>query len=412
MKKPSLLIIFLTVFIDLIGFGIVLPLLPIFAKNFNATGFTIGALMASYSAMQFLFAPIWGRLSDRIGRRPVLLVSVAGSALSYVVFAVGCGMEGNAALVLLFASRILAGICGANVTVAQAYIADITPPENRSKKMGLIGVAFGLGFIFGPVISGISLKTLGITGPGWIAAGLCAANFLFALARLPESWQPSSSGQVEQRPHLDQFMHTLRTPRIGLLVVLFFLGTFVFSAFETTLGLLVSRNFDLNVINEHGVAIYDAKIVYLYAYCGILGAFVQGGMIGRLVKKYGEPAIISISFLLVALSMGPMPYISLGHFGWAGLLVLLAILAIGTSLARAPIFGLLSNLSLATEQGVNIGVAQSAGSLARIFGPIFAATLLETHVALPYLSCAVISLLTCLVAWKRLGLPKSSSSST
>src|SRR6266496_2082475 len=200
MKKPSVLIIFLTVFIDLIGFGIVLPLLPIFAKDFNANGFTIGLLMASYSAMQFLCAPLWGRLSDRIGRRPVLLISTAGAAVSYAIFAVGAGMPGPTGLAVLFASRIFAGICGANITVAQAYIADITPPEERSKKMGLIGMAFGLGFIFGPALGGVSLKFLGNTGPGWTAAALCAVNFLLAWFILSESRQLSSE-HVASRPH-------------------------------------------------------------------------------------------------------------------------------------------------------------------------------------------------------------------
>ena len=216
MRKPSLLIIFLTVFIDLVGFGIVLPLLPIFAKNLNAPGYMIGALMASYSLMQFVFAPIWGRLSDRIGRRPVLLVSMAGAAVSYVVFAIASGMTGSTALVLLFASRIFAGICGANITVAQAYIADITPPEERSKKMGLIGMAFGLGFIFGPWLSGYAMKWFGLSGPGWFAASFCAANFIFAMVRLPESLKPESV-HAGKRPHLDQFLHTLREPKIGLL---------------------------------------------------------------------------------------------------------------------------------------------------------------------------------------------------
>src|SRR6267143_5126587 len=143
MKKPSTFIIFLTVFIDLIGFGIVLPLLPIYSQNFGASGLMVGIIMASFSAMQFLFAPAWGRLSDRIGRRPVLLVSTAGAALSYAVFAFGSRVTGSAALWVLLGSRVLAGICGANITVAQAYIADVTPPEKRSQKMGLIGMAFG-----------------------------------------------------------------------------------------------------------------------------------------------------------------------------------------------------------------------------------------------------------------------------
>ena len=155
MRKPSVLVVFLTVFIDLIGFGIVVPLVPLFSKHFNTHKFVIDVVIASFSAMQFIFAPIWGRLSDRIGRRPVLLVSTLGAAGSYVLFAISSGMENHVAgLWLLVAARMFAGICGGNITVAQAYIADITPPDQRSKKMGLIGMAFGLGFIFGPALGG------------------------------------------------------------------------------------------------------------------------------------------------------------------------------------------------------------------------------------------------------------------
>ena len=394
MRKPSVFIVFLTVFIDLIGFGIVLPLLPIFAKNHDASGFTIGCLMAVYSAMQFLFAPVWGRLSDRIGRRPVLLISTAGAAISYVLFAIGCGQNGMTALTILFVARIFAGICGANITVAQAYIADITPPEERSKKMGLIGAAFGLGFIFGPAIGGIALKLWGITAPGWIAAGFCAANFLFTYARLPESWKPGALTAV--RPHFEHFMETIKRPGIAMLVLVFFLATFCFAAFETTIGLLVSRNFNLKFETVNGVHTFDSKVVYLYTYCGILGAFVQGGPLGRIVKKLGEPLVITLSLVFVAVSLAPMPFVS----NWPLLLVVLAILSIGSSLTRAPVFGMLSNLTPAAEQGATIGTAQSAGSLARIGGPIFAASLLDLHPAMPYLICAGVSLVTALLAWQ------------
>src|SRR5437867_2494937 len=231
MKKPSLLILFLAVFIDLVGFGIVLPLLPIYSKSFGATGPLIGLIMASYSMMQFVCTPVWGRLSDRIGRRPVLLLSTAGAAISYGMFAIGSGLnDPTAALAVLLVSRISGGICGTNITVAQAYIADVTPPEERSKKMGLIGMAFGLGFIFGPVLSGVGMKLFGITGPGWIAASLCGANFFFALARLPESWRPTSE-HVAQRPRFTQWAHTFRLPKVGLLIVVFFLATFCFTCF-------------------------------------------------------------------------------------------------------------------------------------------------------------------------------------
>src|SRR5882724_10644049 len=190
MRKPSVGIIFLTVFIDLIGFGIIIPLLPIYATNFNASTWEIGALMSVFSLMQFVFAPLLGRLSDRIGRRPVLLMSTAGAAISYVIFGFGSGLQGQTALLVMFLSRAFAGLCGANIGVAQAYIADITPPAERSRKMGLIGMAFGLGFIFGPLVGALARHYFGMRGPGWVAASFCAVNFLLAFSILPESWKP------------------------------------------------------------------------------------------------------------------------------------------------------------------------------------------------------------------------------
>ena len=409
MRKPSVLVVFLTVFIDLIGFGIVLPLLPIYTRNFGATPFMIGAIMAAFSAMQFLFAPAWGRLSDRIGRRPVLLVSTAGAAGSYAVFALGSSLTGQAALMVVLGSRILAGICGANITVAQAYIADITPPEHRSKRMGLIGMAFGLGFIFGPALGAISHKKFGITGPGWVAASLCAANFILAFFILPESWKPTSE-HVAARPRLAQWGHTLAQPKIGLLISIFFLATFCFTCFETTLGLLVAENFHLDVKRGEDAG----TIGLLFAYCGIVGALVQGGAIGRLVKKMGEPKLIAVSMVLVAISLIPLPFVH-GDTAlswrvlvrpeglpWLKLFGLLGLLAIGSGLTRPPVFGLISILTPAHEQGATIGVAQSAGSLARIVGPIFAASLFGYHATLPYVICGAISLVTALIAWQSL----------
>jgi MFS family permease len=399
MKKPSLPVIFLTVFLDLVGFGIVLPLLPIFAQSLDASGFVIGCLMASYSAMQFLFAPIWGRLSDRVGRRPILLLSTAGAAISYVIFALGSSQTGLGALILLFAARLFAGICGANITVAQAYIADITPPEQRSKRMGLIGMAFGMGFIFGPALGGLALKTGNLGAPGWLAAGLCTLNFIFAFLRLPES-RPAEAKPAEERPRFQQLVHTLQRPGIGVLVLIFFLATFCFACFETTLGLLVSRNFNLVLQDlKGGVHVFDSKVVYLYAFCGVIGAFVQGGPLGRIVKKLGEPQLIALSLLLLGLSLLPLPFMRT----WPLLLLVLAVLSIGSSLTRPPVFGLLSNLTSAAEQGVTIGTAQSAGSLARIAGPIFAGSLYELHPTALYLTCGTLALLTAGLAWAKLG---------
>ena len=178
MRRPSVLVIFLTVFIDLIGFGIIVPLIPSYSEHFGARGIVIGAIFASYSAMQFIFSPIWGRLSDRYGRRPILLISTAGAAASYVLFARSTGLENHtAALWLMVVSRVFAGICGGNITVAQAYIADITPPADRSKKMGLIGMAFGLGFILGPFIGAESLRHLGRHWPRLVCGGAVRREF-------------------------------------------------------------------------------------------------------------------------------------------------------------------------------------------------------------------------------------------
>jgi MFS family permease len=423
-RQPSLLVIFLTVFIDLVGFGIVLPLLPIYSDQFGASGLLVGIIMASFSAMQFLFAPVWGRLSDRIGRRPVLLASTAGAIGSYALFGLGSGLtHAKTVLAVILISRVLAGICGASITVAQAYIADITPPDQRSKKMGLIGMAFGLGFVFGPALGGVSIKLFGLAGPGWVAAGLCALNFLLALFILPESRQPGSA-PVSPRPRFDQWLHVLRRPTIGLLVFVFFLATFCFTCFETTLGLLVAQNFHLvdPSLKVTALELLDRKrfgdaataATVLFAYCGLVGAFVQGGPLGRLLKRLGEPRLIAVSVFLVAASLAPLPFIHgdtrlswgvLFHSGglaWWGLFATLGLLAIGSGLTRPPLFGMLSLLTPAHEQGETLGVAQSAGSLARIAGPMFAGGLFHLHPTWPYLACAGLALFTSILVWMRL----------
>ncbi|MGC3956714.1 MAG: MFS transporter [Verrucomicrobiota bacterium] len=413
MRKPSLLIVWLTVFIDLIGFGIVVPLVPVFTKRFDASSLTIGLVLACFSAMQFVFAPIWGRLSDKVGRRPIMLLSTAGATISYGIFALGSGLhDTTSALITLGIARAFAGAFGGNITVAQAYIADITPPENRSKKMGLIGMAFGLGFIFGPAIGGVSLKYLGITGPGWVAAAFCAANFLLALSILPESRKPGSE-QAPERPHFAQWKHTLTSPGIGLLVIVFFLATLCFSCFEVTLALLVCDNFGINIKDNASTA---TVATYLFVYCGLISAFIQGGMIGRIVKKLGEPRVIAMSLILTGISLALLPFIKgngllswgiLMHsegLAWWKLLGALGLLAIGSSLTRPPLFGLLSNLTAANEQGANIGVAQGAASLARIIGQFSAPIILleVSHYAL-FLGSAVVLVTTSFVVMQRLG---------
>ena len=395
-RKPSILVIFLSVFIDLIGFGIVLPLLPGYAEDnfrpdFTAKGFIIGGIIASFSAMQFLFAPAWGKLSDRIGRRPVMLISNLGAAGSYALFAIACGMGGTTGLVWILISRIFAGICGANLSVASAYIADISPPEKRSARMGLIGMAFGLGFIFGPAIGAFSVDLFGRSGPGWVAACFCAGNFILGWFILGESRQPSSA-PVAPRPKMNQWAHTLAQPKLGLLILIFFFATFCFTCFESTFPLLAKHEFGFGAKGQ------DHRVGYLFTYCGLISAILQGGVIGRLVKKFGEPKLIFISLLIYAVSLFALPFATTTP----ALLVVLGLLAIGSGLNRPPVFGMISLKSSADEQGANLGVAQSFGSLARMLGPIFASTLFFVDVKLPYLICGGIALLTGIFAWKSL----------
>ncbi|HEU6447152.1 MAG TPA: MFS transporter [Verrucomicrobiae bacterium] len=391
-RKPSLLVIFLSVFIDLIGFGIVLPLLPGYAEDnfspgFGAKGLVIGGIIASFSLMQFLFAPAWGRLSDRIGRRPVMLVSNLGAAGSYSLFAIASGMNGTTGLIWILASRVFAGICGANLSVASAYIADISPPEKRSARMGLIGMAFGLGFIFGPALGAFAIEIFHTKqAPGWVAACFCAANFILGWFILGESRKPNSE-HAALRPKMNQWSHTLAQPQLGLLISVFFLATFCFTCFESTFPLLLRHTFNTGPMTH--------RIGYLFTYAGVVAALVQG-VIGKLVKKFGEPNLIFSSLIVFAIGLAGLPF---AKSLWE-ILVVLALLAIGSGLNRPPVFGMISLNSSPHEQGANLGVAQSIGSLARILGPIFAGGLFYVHHSLPYLICGGISLAAAFVAAK------------
>jgi MFS transporter, DHA1 family, tetracycline resistance protein len=401
-RKPSLLVIFLSVFIDLIGFGIVLPLLPGYAEDnfrpdFSAKGLVIGGIIASFSLMQFLFAPAWGKLSDRIGRRPVMLISNLGAAGSYALFAVACGLNGTTGLVWILISRIFAGICGANLSVASAYIADISPPEKRTARMGLIGMAFGLGFIFGPALGAFSIEIFhSKQAPGWVAASFCAANFILGWFILGESRKPNSA-PVAPRPKMNQWSHTLAQPKLGLLILIFFFATFCFTCFESTFPLIAKDYFSKTIPFFSGEKFY-LHVGYVFTYAGIIAALLQGGLVGWLVKKFGEPKLIFSSLIIFAVGLAALPFAKT----LPEILIILALLAIGSGLNRPPVFGMLSLSSSPHEQGANLGVAQSFGSLARILGPIFASTLFFVKPSLPYVICGGIALLTGLFAWQRL----------
>lgn len=382
-----LLVIFLTVFIDLIGFGICLPLLPKYAERYGAQGWQIGAAMGVYSLMQLVFAPWWGQLSDRIGRRPVLLVSNFGSIIAYGLFGLSARYIGDTGFWILVGSRVFAGICGANLSVASAFIADVTTPEKRSKGMGLIGMAFGLGFILGPVLGSQAFKHFGLAGPGAVAAAICALNFILGCFILPET-RKTEVAPTPRRPRLAQIRHVLAMKEVGFLVGIYFLGTFAFTAFESTLPLLLDAK--LRFDEEH--------VGYVFAFCGIMAAMVQGGGIGRLVKSFGERRLIGASLIVVAISLLLMPLAN----SLLTLLLALAVFAIGSGINRAPTMGLISQLSPPDEQGTTLGIAQSAGTLARVLGPTVATTLYDLWLPAPYLACATIALLAGLLAALRL----------
>ena len=343
--------------------------------------------MGVYSLMQLVFAPWWGQLSDRIGRRPVLLVSNFGSIVAYGLFGLSAHFVGETGFWILVGSRVFAGICGANLSVASAFIADVTTPEKRSKGMGLIGMAFGLGFILGPVLGSQAFKHFGLAGPGLVAAVICATNFALGCIILPETRKKDATPPV-RRPRLEQIRHVLAMKEVGFLIGIYFLGTFAFTAFESTLPLLLDAK--LRFDEEH--------VGYVFAFCGIMAAMVQGGGIGRLVKSFGERRLIGASLIVVAVSLVLMPLANT----LATLLGALAVFAIGSGINRAPTMGLISQLSPADEQGTTLGVAQSAGTLARVLGPTVATTLYDLWLPAPYLACATIALLAGLLAALRL----------
>ncbi len=353
-KKTTLLIVFLVVFIDLMGFGIVIPLLPIYGERYAPSPAVFGLLMAAYSLTQFIFAPVLGRLSDRYGRRPIIIVSLCGTVAGYLLF----GLQHT--LALLFVSRIVGGMTGANVSTAQAVIADITAPNERARGMGLIGAAFGLGFILGPAIGGLTVR-LGDGTPGFFAAGLSFVALLLALWKLPETWPEERRASEEGRPRgwfsLESLGRALAHPQIGFLMVMFFLATFAFSNFESTFALFLEKRMKLDTVH----------VTYLFVFVGVLAAIVQGGLVGRMVKRFGERNLILAGGLM--LIPGYLALIwthSIVH-----LMLSLPLLALGAGFTTPALSSLVSRLSTASEQGGILGLFQSMASLARITGPFW-----------------------------------------
>jgi MFS family permease len=379
--KKGLLPVFLTVFIDLLGFGIVIPLLPIYAQDFGSSELELGMLFASFSLMQLIFAPMWGRLSDRIGRKPVLVGGLLGTAGSYVMFGFADTIP------LLFISRMLAGFFGANVATAQAYVADVTRPEDRAKGMGMIGAAFGLGFTFGPLIGG-EMVGVGMGAPGFLAAGLSLVAAIIGMIQLhePERHRPDASRLFGMETMAEAF----RERATGTILLLYFLGILAFSGFEAMFikfGLdRFPQIFGLTAsvtVATHEQILAAAPIAGRYMFViGLIAAFIQGGLIRRLVPRYGETRLIVLGPLFLGLSFA---IIGLAP-NWAVVIAGCALMPFGFGLNNPALQGLLSRAAPSEHQGAYLGLNQSLGSLARVVGPVFAGLLFQYGTAgLPFL---------------------------
>ena len=378
---PALILI---VFIDLLGFGIIIPMLPFYAEHFGASPGIVTLLMATYSLMQFVAAPFIGSMSDRYGRRRVILISLVGTCVAYVFMAYA------SSLVMLFAARALAGLFAGNIAAAQAYIADITTPENRARGMGFFGAAFGLGFIFGPMIGGIlsgsASGSINFHAAPLFAASLSSIAAFLVVVLLKESRKVGSVNSGGRGWFAPIYL-AVRRADMKRLIYLFLLVMFVFAGLEATIALWAERQFLWG----------PREVGYLFAYVGVIAAVVQGGIIGPATQRWGEMRVIILGLCGLVAGFALMPVAS----GMSLLLVATALLAGGFGLCNPALNSLISRRASSDSQGAVLGVAQSGASLARILGPAFAGavfSLLGRHA--PYIIGALLLLFALGLAWR------------
>lgn len=370
--KGPLFAIFLTVFIDMLSFGMAIPDLQLRAESLGAEGARMGILLASYSIAQLFTAPLLGRLSDVRGRRPVLLITCVLTFLCFLLYAHATSLP------WIFASRILAGIGAANIGVAFAYIADITTPEERSSGMGLVGAAFGLGFIFGPVI-GAELVKAGGGGPqllGYVAAALAVVNIFFVWRFVPEPDVKRGKAESSIRENFALLARSLRIPGLGLLVALFFVANFAFSNLESTFFRLMHNLHKLDMSES-------ARVLFVV---GIVAAFVQGYAIRKLTARYGEVVLMRVGYVLLTPALLSVPFTP----PWVPLMLGAAVLGFANGLTGPSVQSLISRSAPSEIQGGIAGVIQSAGALGRIFGPMSGSLLFAVGPAFPYYAAALL----------------------
>ena len=366
-KKAKIGVILLTLFINMLGFGIVIPVLPLYAQDFGATEMQIGLLFASYSLCQFLFSPIIGKLSDKIGRRPVLIVSVIGTAAGFFI------MGAANTLALLFVGRILDGVSGASIATCQAYLADVTTREERGKTMGLMGATFGLGFIFGPALGGLASAAYGSQAPFYIAGVLAVLNLFLVIRFVTESLTPELRAKASATKTEVPKENRATYYRV---VLINFLAICGFAIMTTIFALYLKERFE-----------YGAKEAgYLFAFIGVIAVLMQGGVLRRLLKNEGKEIPVAVSgAIILAISLAAMPFVG----GLGALLFAVAGLAIGNSLISPTVSALASLCAGADSQGATLGVYQSAGSLGRAIGPFLAGWLLTVGTTGTYASTAL-----------------------
>jgi DHA1 family tetracycline resistance protein-like MFS transporter len=370
-----LVIIFLTIFVNLVGFGIIIPLLPFYAERFGASPLTIGLLFAVYSACQLVASPALGDLSDRYGRRPVLIFSLVGTVISFVMMALAHSIA------VLFAARVIDGLSGGNISTARAYVADVTEPQDRARAYGLIGAAFGLGFIMGPALSGL-LAGYSYTAPVWVAAGVTLVATVMAWLWLPETRHQAAAGTGMPFRNLAEMM---RRPGLRRMLWIDFIYWFAFAIFQTTFALFVARRFGFGV----------SQTGYFFAAFGVLGAVIQGGFIRPIVRRIGDKTTFILGLCCAAVGLVGA---TLAHSVWVFALALVP-LAFGIGFGHPTVSALVSRAGRSDEQGRVQGAAGAMESLGRAMGPVWgSAALARFGEGMPYLSAAACLVVTLMLS--------------